>query len=776
VFSELDRAQVASETLTDAVFGARFFEEGAARLRSSTFRPLHWIGRSIDALLRLRPEYRVSAAVALLGAVIFIPYLGAVGLWDPWETHYGEVGRSMIQRNDYLYPYWESAPFYSKPPLTIWMQALGMQIVGTNRTEGPLALYTEWGVRLPFALWSILGLTLLAYALCRLVGRRVALATAFILATMPLYFLLTRQAVPDTPLVTAMTCALACGLIGQLDDETKHRAAWWYGFYVFCGLATLAKESLGLVVPAVFALYLLVCVVPFDASSWSENVDWLLSRKVRAEVRAGRRRMPVLWAQFFKMRLGTGLLVFAAVALPWYVAMLLTAKGLDEESMTFLHRLIHDNFNRLAVGVHMTGSGGSFSYFIEQGGFGIFPWVALVPGALAVAARVRLRSAEKLDGVGGLAVIWTAGIFLLMDISATKFHHYIFPVLPGLAILMALFVDRLWKEGTASHAVSLLFGLVLFILVGKNLAETPKHFTDLFVYNYERPYPQDLVQRPIALFGSRSLWSGDLWSLTLIGAGAYLLLETLGSKSKAVYARAVGLLLALVGAALLVSTAKRGNVSTMLFLGLATALVALYLAWEVIRSERPTKSPLLFAAGITAAAALALIIDGLSASDPLLSYLLESINVKTAMGFAFGVAGALAVVAALIRARTMLFATFWALAFAFAIWFNWSHWVSLSHHWTQRDQFWRYYAQRRADEPIAAFLMNWRGETFYSKNTVKQIKENGRMAQYGALPGRKWSLVEHHRLPILKNAVGPEKTVSTVDRDLNNKFVLVTIE
>jgi hypothetical protein len=72
--------------------------------------------------------------------------------------------------------------------------------------------------------------------------------------------------------------------------------------------------------------------------------------------------------------------------------------------------------------------------------------------------------------------------------------------------------------------------------------------------------------------------------------------------------------------------------------------------------------------------------------------------------------------------------------------------------------------------------MNWRGETLYSKNTVKQIREDGKLARYAALPGRKWALVEHSRLQLLKNVVGQDKMVNTIDRDLNNKFVLVTIE
>ncbi len=779
--SPIEQAQAApNETLTDAILGAAFFEAGAVKLRGSKNRALNGVGRVIDAVLRLRPELRIAGLVALFAALLFIPYLGAVGLWDPWETHYGEVARSMIQRNDYVYPYWESAWFFSKPPLTMWITALGMQLVGTNRTTGALALYTEWGMRLPIALWSILALALLSYAICRLVNRRVALATGFVLATMPLYFLITRQSVTDTPLVAAMTCALACGLLGQLDDGTRHRAAWWYAFYFFCGLATLAKESLGLVVPAIFAVYLVLSIAPYEAKSWEEHFQWLVSPDFRSEVRAGRQGMPVLWEQFYKMRLGTGLLVFIAVALPWYVTMLLTANGVDEEGKTFWGRIVHDNFNRLAVGVHMTGPQGMFTYFIEQGGLGIFPWVGLIPGALAMAARFRLRTSSRTENVGVIASIWTAGIFLLVTISATKFHYYIFPALPGLAILTALFIDRLWEEGIAVHWMSLLLGLVLFILVGKDLSNNPKNFTDLFVYNTDRPYPFDLVQRPISLFGSRPLWTGDLLALVLIGAGGYLLLETFAAKRRMVYSRALALLLALVGGAILLATGTRGRLSAMLFIGLAVALVALYLAWELGRAERAQKGLIILAGGMAGVAALAFIAQGARSTnfDPLLPNLLQGINLKAALGFAFAVAGTLCAVGALMRSRTLLFGSFWALAFAFALWFNWSHWVSLSHHWTQRDLFWRYYAQRKPDEPIAAFMMNWRGETFYSKNTVKQVKDNAaaKMAQYAALPGRKWALVEHNRLQVLKNAIGPEKTVNTIDRDLNNKFVLVTIE
>ncbi len=118
-------------------------------------------------------------------------------------------------------------------------------------------------MRLPFALLSIAAVSLLSLAVARVVNRRAGLATGFVLATMPLYFLLTRQTVTDTPFVTTLVCAMACAMIGQLDDTTKHRAGWWYAFYVFAGLSTLAKGLLGVGLPAVIlVLYALFAVIP----------------------------------------------------------------------------------------------------------------------------------------------------------------------------------------------------------------------------------------------------------------------------------------------------------------------------------------------------------------------------------------------------------------------------------------------------------------------------------------------------------------------------------
>jgi len=728
--------------------------------------------------LRALPEaWRVAGGTALIAALIFVPYVGAVGLWDPWETHYGEVAREMIDRADYVYPYWQDSWFFSKPPLTMWIDVLGMQLVGTDRAgEGKLPLYTEWGMRLPFALLSVAALAVLAWALARTVNRRVGLTAAFVLATMPLYFLITRQAVTDTPLIAALVAALGCAIIGLFDTGTRARAGWWYAFYVLLGLGNLAKGLEGLFFPAVtLILYAAFFVMPWDAEGLAAHRRWLFSAQERARVRSGERPMPVLFAEIRRMHLLPGILVFFAVAGPWFVTLSLFP-AVDSENKTFFVRFfIHDHINRMWGGVHTTTPGGTFTYFIEQGAYAIFPWVALLPGALATAARIRFGAQDSRTRVAFIALAWAVFTFTWMGSSDTKFHHYVLPVLPGVAVLIALFVDDLWEEGVAAHLVSLLVGLALFGLVATDLVKNPKALTDLFVYNYERPYPVELDTRAIR-FGDHVMTLGDLVAAVLLGAAVYVFFGGSEGRETPRSTRVWAAFLAALGAAPLI--AGRGA-PVVLVLAILLAVTAAYALWLATRALGEERRSAMAAVWVLGGLALVLLVSGalLRRMDPVGLLLHQPMNVKLVLGTAFFLAGGVSTVAAVSRARTVLFPSFAALALGFALWFSWSHWVDLAHHWTQRDLFWRYYDRRRPYEPITAYMMDWKGETFYSKNTVRQIKDSApRLGLYAQLPGRKWALVEQPRLGLLRQAVGTDHVVTPIDRDLNVKFVLVTIE
>jgi 4-amino-4-deoxy-L-arabinose transferase-like glycosyltransferase len=601
--------------------------------------------------MSVRPPPSVRADVALVvlfAAAIFLPWLGSAGLWDPWEPHYGEVAREMIVRGDYVYPRWESAYFFSKPVLLMWLTAAAMNLAGVQQralppgavaagpTPSGLSSYTEWAVRLPGALLAVVACALVFAAVSRLASRRAGLLAAAALATMPFYFLMARQAITDLSFVALMTSGAMCFAVALLDDGA-HRSAWAYAGYAFLAFATLAKGLLG------FALAGAAFLAWFAVTG-----EWRLLPRLRLVERVRGVPLPL------------GPALFLAIAAPWYVVLSLF-RGVDDESKTFAYRFwIHDHLKRLGEGVHTTTPGGSFAYFVEQLGYGLFPWVAAVPGALAAFARLRLTGRTRRDDLLLLAGLWAVLTYVLMSVSATKFHHYVFPAVPALAIACGLFVDEVLEDGLEAHAGALLLGLAAFAVVAHSLFEDPKALPDLYTYNYERPYPEKELA---------DLHPGWRYGPFLVGL-----------------------------------------------------------------APRPFFSAL-FAAG----------------------------------GVAF-------VAAWLWRARRGLVAALLGVAVVFAAYVSWLHYPELAAQWTQREIFRTYLAERGSpDEPVVAYYMNWRGETFYSRNLVREVQDPARMKELVERPGRTWVILERSRYGAFRQAIGAGPKLRIADRS-TNKFFLVAVE
>jgi 4-amino-4-deoxy-L-arabinose transferase-like glycosyltransferase len=86
--------------------------------------------------------------IGLISAVIFIPFIGNCNLFDWDEINFAECAREMLVTGNYSHVQLNFRPFWEKPPVFIWMQALSMNIFGVN----------EFAARFPNALCSIVSL------------------------------------------------------------------------------------------------------------------------------------------------------------------------------------------------------------------------------------------------------------------------------------------------------------------------------------------------------------------------------------------------------------------------------------------------------------------------------------------------------------------------------------------------------------------------------------------------------------------------------------------
>lgn len=456
-------------------------------------------------LERLR-ERHLHLGVLGYVLVLYVPLCWAYGFWDPWETHYAEVGRQMVERGDWISLWWPGShqdnpplgEFWSKPVFTFWVFALFMKLFGLGAPDGPdgemaLSYTVELACRLPMALFGAMGVYAVFWATRRLVSRRAAVLAAIVTATSPMYALVSRQAMTDMPFVGPMTAALALAAVALIEDDgpelpRRQRGRWsWPAdrtFYLAAGaflvllLPQLLVDSMQLRVPygtgnprkyIPGVVYMLPYLATGVASLWlmmrarhARQLYLHLAFTLCAVATLGKGLAGIFmpgvvlvvylvvawdWRQLRRLEIPAGILIIVSVGFPWFHAMLL------RHGQRFWAEFFGDNhWNRLAVGRH--GDRGSFEYFLRELGYGMLPWCGLAPVAVTAAALRASTSRERLDRYLLFVVAWAVVAFGVVSASMTKFHHYILPAIPALGVLIGWFVDDVLERRARGAAIA----------------------------------------------------------------------------------------------------------------------------------------------------------------------------------------------------------------------------------------------------------------------------------------------------------------------------------
>jgi 4-amino-4-deoxy-L-arabinose transferase-like glycosyltransferase len=109
------------------------------------------INQLIQRKLMNQSILRYNIYIAIIASLLFIPFLGNVHLFDWDEINFAECAREMLVTGDYFSVKINYLPFWEKPPVFIWMQALSMKMFGVN----------EFAARFPNAIAGIITLLVL---------------------------------------------------------------------------------------------------------------------------------------------------------------------------------------------------------------------------------------------------------------------------------------------------------------------------------------------------------------------------------------------------------------------------------------------------------------------------------------------------------------------------------------------------------------------------------------------------------------------------------------
>ncbi len=323
---------------------------------------------------------RLFLAVATL--FVFLPGLAARDLWNPDEPRYAEVAREMRSSGEWLVPQFNGRTSADKPPLFFWAISLCSALPGVS---------PEAATRLPSLLAATATVLLLFDLARRLFDRRVALWSALVFLSSVKILWQGRIGQIDMLLVALVTAAMHSFVRGLLENRPR----FYRLFFLFAGLATLAKGPVGLLPP------LLAIVV------------WALA--------SGRTDI------LRDLRIPTGLLLWLAVVSVWLVPAGLA--GGREYLETIVWR---QNITRFVDPWHHFQP---WHYYLTTIVADFFPWSLFLPGAIWVGAK-RVGGEARLGF--GLALSWMLVTLLFFSLSPAKRTVYILTMYPAMALLVAV--------------------------------------------------------------------------------------------------------------------------------------------------------------------------------------------------------------------------------------------------------------------------------------------------------------------------------------------------
>src|SRR5437763_4457234 len=169
----------------------------------------------------------------LFFACVLFHILGtwSLPLIDRDEPRFAEASREMIERGNYIVPYFNNQLRLDKPPLTYWAQVASYHIFGEN----------DFAARLPSAIAAALTALLIFVWGRRVGGERLAWWAAIIFTLSLQTFIHAKAAVADMWLVLFMTTAHWAGWELLRKKTPNAEWTWWPIFYLSLAVGFLAK-------------------------------------------------------------------------------------------------------------------------------------------------------------------------------------------------------------------------------------------------------------------------------------------------------------------------------------------------------------------------------------------------------------------------------------------------------------------------------------------------------------------------------------------------------
>lgn len=338
--------------------------------------------------VKLLDQLWVQLGLLVLGCVFaFWLNLGGYPLFDVDEPRYAQAAYEMLERGDWVTPYFNGVVRFDKPVFFYWLIAIAYKWFGVSE----FAARSVSALSATLMVFTVFGLG------AKVVGRRFGFLAGMVLVSSVMMAGIGRMSITDMNLALWMTLTTAV-----LYLVPHHNRAWWLAAGVFAGIGILTKGPVAIVLPgAVLVIYSLLT----QQFKKSFLTPWFL----------------------------VAVLVALILPLPWYFA------AYDANGQVFLDALYNHNVSRFsgAVNYHIK----PFWYYVPVLLVGFMPWVVFLPAAIRTAWRygqfqMTLRERSPLVSMLLYSAVWAVTVFVFFSVAKTKLLTYILPMFPGLALFV----------------------------------------------------------------------------------------------------------------------------------------------------------------------------------------------------------------------------------------------------------------------------------------------------------------------------------------------------
>ena len=342
---------------------------------------------------------RAILVLVLVALLNFLPGFFTVPPIDRDEPMFAQASKQMLETGDYIDIRFQDNARYQKPVGIYWLQAGAAAAVRALHLSAGLTSIAAY--RIPSLCGGVAAVLLTYWTALAFISRRGALIAGLMMACSLLLGLESRLAVTDAVLLATVLGAMGSLARLYLPEQRSHLDAWaqWALpgiFWTALAAGILIKGPLILILAGLT----IVALVAVD-----RDAAWL----------KGLRPLP-------------GAIWMAALVLPWLIA--ITTRSHN----AFLNDSVGGDFlPKLYSSAQQHGAPPGV-YLLEF-------WLMFFPGSmLALLAAPAVWAARREPGAKFL-LAWLVPAWILLELVITKLPHYVQPLYPAIAILIAGIIE-----------------------------------------------------------------------------------------------------------------------------------------------------------------------------------------------------------------------------------------------------------------------------------------------------------------------------------------------